>query len=48
VHGPASFSQHLRSIGLYAEHLAEHPQDAGEELAEADDCGPAGQLGLSL
>jgi putative mRNA 3-end processing factor len=31
VHGPASFSAHLRSLGIDAEHLADHPQDAGEE-----------------
>ena len=48
VHGPASFSHHLRSIGLNAEHLAEHPQDMDEEPADGDDCGPAGQLGLAL
>lgn len=48
VHGPPSFSQHLRSIGVDATHLAAHPQDAGEEPEDAADCGPTGQLGLSL
>jgi Cft2 family RNA processing exonuclease len=52
VHGPASFSAHLRAIGLDAEHLADHPQDAG---AADEDAPPvrgkaeaAGQLGLEL
>ena len=31
VHGPASFAALLRSLGFDAEHLAEHPQSAGEE-----------------
>jgi len=50
VHGPESFSQHLRSIGIDAEHLAAHPQDAEEQEQgeEGTDCGPGGQLGLSL
>jgi len=47
VHGPPSFSHHLRSIGLDATHLAAHPQDAGQE-DESSDCGPADQLGLAL
>ncbi len=48
VHGPPSFSQHLRSIGIEAEHLANHPQDAEALLQEGGDCGPGGQLGLAL
>ena len=40
VHGPASFSAHLRSIGIDAEHLADHPQDAGENAGEDAAGGP--------
>ena len=47
VHGPASFSHHLRSIGLDATHLAAHPQDAGD-VDESRGCGPADQLDLAL
>lgn len=31
VHGPASFAGVLRGLGIDAEHLAEHPQTAGDE-----------------
>jgi Cft2 family RNA processing exonuclease len=31
THGPESFAAHLRSIGIDAEHLGEHPQAAGVE-----------------
>jgi len=31
THGPASFAAFLRGIGVDAEHIAEHPNDAGEE-----------------
>jgi Cft2 family RNA processing exonuclease len=46
VHGPPSFSQHLRSIGIDATHLAAHPQQLEDD--QAADCGPADQLGLGL
>lgn len=48
VHGPASFSHYLRSIGLEALHLAPHPQVVGPGPDESRDCGPADQLGLAL
>ena len=48
VHGPASFSQHLRSIGIDAQHLADHPQHDVDVESDGADCGPGGQLGLSL
>jgi hypothetical protein len=35
VHGPASFAALLRSLGFDAEHLAEHPQSAGDEHVAA-------------
>lgn len=31
VHGPASFAGELRARGIDAEHLAEHPQSAGQD-----------------
>ena len=31
VHGHAGFAAHLRTLGIDAEHLAEHPNTAGEE-----------------
>ena len=31
VHGLPKFAEHLRSLGIDAEHLAEHPQSAGQE-----------------
>jgi Cft2 family RNA processing exonuclease len=47
THGPASFAAHLRSLGIDAEHIAEHPQEAPG--AEERPCDPApGQLGLEL
>jgi Cft2 family RNA processing exonuclease len=49
THGPPSFAAHLRSLGIDAEHLAEHPNDAGEACAdETVPEGPGGQLGLRL
>ena len=35
VHGPASFAGLLRGMGIDAEHLAEHPQTAGDEHVRA-------------
>jgi hypothetical protein len=52
VHGPASFAGLLRSLGIAAEHLAEHPQSAGDEhraagaAAEAAAAARAGELPL--
>ena len=40
VHGLPRFAEHLRSLGIDAEHLAEHPQAAGSE--------PGGQMGRGL
>jgi Cft2 family RNA processing exonuclease len=43
VHGAPGFAAHLRSLGLDAEHLAEHPQAAalvGDGPAAADDASP--------
>jgi hypothetical protein len=37
VHGPASFAGLLRGMGIDAEHLAEHPQTAGDEHVRATD-----------
>jgi Cft2 family RNA processing exonuclease len=37
THGPASFAQFLRGIGIDAEHIAEHPNDAGECEPERGD-----------
>ena len=48
THGPASFARYLRGIGVDAEHIAEHPNDAAEcepgRTAEPD--GPQMRLGL--
>lgn len=47
THGPPSFAAHLRSLGIDAEHLAEHPNDAGAECADEEpEVPPGGQLGL--
>jgi Cft2 family RNA processing exonuclease len=49
THGPASFSRHLQSLGLNAEHIAPHPNDAGAECADEEPEPPAGgQYGLRL
>ena len=49
THGPASFAGHLRSLGIDAEHLAEHPNDAGAECADEEPIvAPNGQFGLKL
>jgi Cft2 family RNA processing exonuclease len=54
VHGHAGFAQYLRTIGVDAEHLAEHPQSAGEAAPDApapDAPAPparAEQMGLDL
>ena len=52
VHGAPHFAAHLRSIGLDAEHLAEHPQSVADaEGGAADDAprpGRGGQFGLAL
>lgn len=47
THGPPSFAAHLRSLGMDAEHLAEHPNDAGEACADEEQpVPPGGQMGL--
>ena len=43
VHGTPRFAEHLRSLGIDAEHLADHPQDEQEP-----DEAPGGQLGFGL
>ncbi|HKG92756.1 MAG TPA: hypothetical protein VKA84_12720 [Gemmatimonadaceae bacterium] len=50
THGPATFAQHLRSIGIDAEHLAEHPNDCGDDgdTEPEPDFGVGDQLGLRL
>jgi Cft2 family RNA processing exonuclease len=50
THGPPSFAQHLRTLGLDAEHLIEHPNDAAADCAddEGPPIGPGGQLGFSI
>jgi putative mRNA 3-end processing factor len=58
VHGMPAFAQHLRSLGLDAEHLAEHPNTATDgstdgaagcaEPEAAERPPAAGQLGLDL
>lgn len=35
VHGPASFADRLRALGVDAEHLAAHPNDMGDDEDEA-------------
>ena len=47
THGPPGFAHYLRGIGIDAEHLAEHPNDCGDEASE-DDLGSGDQLGLRL
>ncbi|HVE78862.1 MAG TPA: hypothetical protein VNA89_08375 [Gemmatimonadaceae bacterium] len=37
THGPPSFAQRLRALGLDAEHVAEHPQSEMEDDEEASD-----------
>jgi Cft2 family RNA processing exonuclease len=48
VHGPASFAGLLRSLGIDAQHLAEHPQSAGDEhvAATASAAARTGELPL--
>ena len=49
THGPPRFAAHLRSLGIDAEHLAEHPNDAGAECADEEPVvPPGGQFGLKL
>ena len=51
VHGHAGFAAHLRGLGIDAEHLAEHPQTAGDAAGDADAPPPlpaSDQLGLAL
>ncbi len=49
VHGPASFSGHLRALGIDAEHLAEHPQAEMADEEEQPCARDAGeQMGLGL
>jgi Cft2 family RNA processing exonuclease len=58
VHGTPRFAEHLRTLGIDAEHLMEHPNvAAGEDAVEPDEAAPrdgaprpgaGGQLGLGL
>jgi putative mRNA 3-end processing factor len=50
THGAPAFAQHLRSLGLDAEHLAEHPNDCGDDGEEESEpeYGAGDQLGLRL
>ena len=41
THGPASFAAHLRTLGVDAWHIVEHPNDAGEDETE-DGCADPG------
>ena len=47
VHGPATFAARLRDMGIDAEHLMEHPNEAEEpEPDEGPKPTPSSQLGL--
>lgn len=48
VHGLPKFAEHLRSLGIDAEHLADHPQDEGEPDEGPPEVPPGGQLGFGL
>jgi putative mRNA 3-end processing factor len=48
VHGTPKFAEHLRTLGIDAEHLAEHPNTAGVVVEEAPPVPPGGQLGFGL
>ena len=50
VHGMPGFAAHLRSLGIDAEHLAEHPQAEMEDEPDASEpnVAPGGQLGFAL
>ena len=45
VHGTPKFAAHLRSLGIDAEHVMEHPNTPEPE---PDETSPRGQLGLGL
>jgi putative mRNA 3-end processing factor len=46
VHGTPKFAEHLRSLGVDAEHLADHPQGEGEPDEAPPEVPPGGQLGF--
>jgi Cft2 family RNA processing exonuclease len=46
VHGTPKFASHLQSLGIDAEHLAEHPNTAG--VCDDEPVPPGGQLGFGL
>ena len=49
VHGLPKFAEHLRSLGIDAEHLVDHPHDQEQEPDEAPPAvPPGGQLGFAL
>jgi Cft2 family RNA processing exonuclease len=52
VHGLPKFAEHLRSLGIDAEHLAEHPNTASapeeDETPPAPVVPPGGQLGFGI
>ena len=54
VHGTPRFAEHLRTLGIDAEHLMEHPNVADDEVVADDvaaaepDEGAGGQLGFAL
>jgi hypothetical protein len=54
VHGPASFAERLRAMGIDAEHLMEHPNEAEPDAAPEIDEGPkpvppaSNQLGFAF
>jgi Cft2 family RNA processing exonuclease len=49
VHGLPKFAEHLRSLGIDAEHLVDHPHDQEQEPDEAPPTvPPGGQLGFAL
>ena len=49
VHGPATFADRLRALGIDAEHLMEHPNEAEPEPDEGPaPVKPGEQLGFAL
>ena len=48
VHGPDSFAQELRDLGINAEHLGAHPQDLGDDEESLGDSPVPAQHSLDL
>ena len=48
THGPASFAQFLRGIGVDAEHIAEHPNDAAEQEPDRPEAPEGAQMTFGL